>query len=98
MQIFVCICMPFLNILFYNSDINKHKHFYHVLFDFWITKEDIKKYLNSKIPSFVWRIWKWKEKRTQNHGYGATLKKMKLVEKRQSQHATPDHANVAVLR
>ena len=27
-------------------------------------KEDIKKRLKSKIPSFVWRIWKWKEKRT----------------------------------
>ena len=25
---------------------------------------DIKKWLNSKIPSFVWRIWKEKEKRT----------------------------------
>ena len=39
-----------------------------------------------------------RKKRTQNHGYGATLKKMKLMEKRQSQHATLEHANVAVLR
>ena len=30
-----------------------------------ITKQDIKKWLKSKIPSFLWRIWKWQEKKGQ---------------------------------
>ena len=40
-----------LHILFYKSDINKNKTRYQ------------KMWLKSKIPSFMQRIWKWKEKR-----------------------------------
>ena len=36
------------------------------LFHFQLIKQDIKKWLNSKIHSFMWRIWKEKEKRTKS--------------------------------
>ena len=39
-----------MNILFYKSDINKIKHFQHVLFDFYITKQNIKKWLDQRYP------------------------------------------------
>ena len=32
--------------------------------DIWFVKQDIKKWLKTKICSFLWLIWKWKEKRT----------------------------------
>ena len=32
----------------------------------WFVKQDIQKWLKTKICSFLWRIWKWKEKRTKN--------------------------------
>ena len=35
-----------------------------VFIDILFVKQDIKKWLNTKICSFLWRIWKWKEKRT----------------------------------
>ena len=30
--------------------------------DIWFVKQDIQKWLKTKICSFLWRIWKWKEK------------------------------------
>ena len=41
----ISLFLTIFNILFYKSDINKNKHFQHVLFDFLITKRDIKKWL-----------------------------------------------------
>ena len=41
---------------------NQKQRFQHVLFDFRLIEQDIKKWLKLKIPSFVWRIWKWKNK------------------------------------
>ena len=32
--------------------------------DIWFVKQDIKKWLKTKICSFLWLIWKWKEKGT----------------------------------
>ena len=49
-----------------------HENSNHGRKNYWIfnwfinNKTVIKKWLKSKIPSFVWRIWKWKEKRTTN--------------------------------
>ena len=33
-----------------------------VFIDIWFVKQDIQKWLKTKICSFLWRIWKWKEK------------------------------------
>ena len=35
-----------------------------VFIEIWFVKEDIQKWLKTKICCFLWRIWKWKEKRT----------------------------------
>ena len=47
--------------MFYKSDINKNKDCQHVLFDFLLIKQDIKKWWKSKISSFVRRTWKLKK-------------------------------------
>ena len=35
--------------------------------DIWFVKENIKKWLKTKICSFLWLIWKWKEKGTKKN-------------------------------
>ena len=37
-----------------------------VFIDTWFVKQDIQKWLKIKICRFLWRIWKWKQKRTKN--------------------------------
>ena len=34
-----------------------------VFIDIWFVKQDIQKWLKTKVCSFLWRIWKWKEKK-----------------------------------
>ena len=32
----------------------------------WFVKQDIQKWLKTKVCSFLWRLWKWTEKKTKN--------------------------------
>ena len=43
---------------------NQIKHVKILIFiNIWFVKQDIQKWLKTKICNFLWRIWKWKEKR-----------------------------------